>query len=431
MYDNIYKKIGLKSCRSNAKFKLNKSIKKFFKISAISSFSPNFSLFSNCNLNEKTFNNSFQIEKLLKKKYKIHNCGYIFKAQLKYKNTRIYKDIFLKECPILDPSELDIDMNLIKNNYENYIIKNTFCNHNSSHNIELLVNYLTSKLTENKVSPSFPKFYGFNSVIMKKFTYDYTDSYSDNIVNYLDNKYYQIYFKKKLNKIYLQRNNFPCLLFYMEKMEEDLFEYCKYRGKITEREWCSYIFQIIAALKVAQDYYGLSHNDLHTCNVMYVSTQKTHLFYKFNNEIFKIPTYGKIIKIIDWGRATYNFNNINGLNSVFKNSGEAFGQFILPGFINGKKYNTPNNSTDLAIFGANLLMDKHFPKTGELFTMVKSWTKYGKNKYLDVTNNSFSLYTKASNYCKNAIPKDNINKKCFQKFKHEKSKFINEWIYEI
>ena len=57
MYDNIYKKIGLKPCKSILEHKLKKSVKKFFKISVISSFSPNFSLFSNCNLNEKTFNN--------------------------------------------------------------------------------------------------------------------------------------------------------------------------------------------------------------------------------------------------------------------------------------------------------------------------------------------------------------------------------------
>ena len=422
MNTHFNKKLGLKPYTYKFDKVLKKSINKFFKVSNISCFSPNFTFFSNCNLSDKTFNNSIQIIKLLKKKYKIHNCGYIFKAQLKSRNKKIYKDIFIKECPILDPTELDIDMNLIKNNYENYIIKDTFCNLISSHNVELFVNYLTSKLTENKVSPSFPLFYGFNSIIMKKFTCDYTDSYSDNIVNYLDDDKYKIYFETKKNKIYLQRKNFPCLLFYMECMEEDIFEYCKYRGKITEREWCAYIFQIIAALKVAQDYFGISHNDLHTCNVMYVSTSTKYLFYEYNNIYYKIPTYGKIIKIIDWGRATYRFNNINGFNSVFKNSGEAFGQFILPGLINGKKTHAPNASTDLAIFGANLLMDKHFPKSGDLYKLVKTWTKQTNGEYIKIDSNSFSLYINASKFCKNAVPKDNITKKCFNKFKCLKSK---------
>ena len=107
-------KLGLKPHKKTTRFNLKKSIRKFFKISAMSHFNANFSLFSNCNLLKKTFNNSIQIKKLLKKKYKIHQSGFIFKAQLKKRNQVHYKDIFVKECPILNPLELDIDLNFVK-----------------------------------------------------------------------------------------------------------------------------------------------------------------------------------------------------------------------------------------------------------------------------------------------------------------------------
>ena len=40
---------------------------------------------------------------------------------------------------------------------------------------------------------------------------------------------------------------------------------------------------------------------------MYMNTDIPHLYYKFNKS--KVPTYGKIFKIIDFGRSIYRFNN--------------------------------------------------------------------------------------------------------------------------
>ena len=54
-----------------------------------------------------------------------------------------------------------------------------------------------------------------------------------------------------------------------------------------------------------QKHYSFTHNDLHINNIMYTSTSKTFLYYKYNNIYFKVPTYGYLFKIIDFGRSHF------------------------------------------------------------------------------------------------------------------------------
>ena len=55
--------------------------------------------------------------------------------------------------------------------------------------------------------------------------------------------------------------------------------------------------------------FEFTHNDLHTNNIVYVSTEKKYLYYRYDNKHYKVPTYGRIYKIIDFGRAIYKFKN--------------------------------------------------------------------------------------------------------------------------
>ena len=71
----------------------------------------------------------------------------------------------------------------------------------------------------------------------------------------------------------------------------------------------SCIFQISFGLNYMQKHYSFTHNDLHINNIMYTSTSKTFLYYKYNNIYFKVPTYGYLFKIIDFGRSIFNFHN--------------------------------------------------------------------------------------------------------------------------
>ena len=91
--------------------------------------------------------------------------------------------------------------------------------------------------------------------------------------------------------------NYPVQTICMEKCKDTLDNYMNIK-EIKCDEWRSIMFQVIITLAAYQKIYSFTHNDLHTNNVMYIETDKKFLYYKFNNVCYKVPTYGKIYKII-------------------------------------------------------------------------------------------------------------------------------------
>ena len=63
---------------------------------------------------------------------------------------------------------------------------------------------------------------------------------------------------------------------------------------------------------------------------MFTTTNKTFLYYKLNNIYYKVPTYGYLFKIIDFGRSIFKFHNRLFFNDTFQKHGEAEGQFSKP-----------------------------------------------------------------------------------------------------
>ena len=96
-------------------------------------------------------------------------------------------------------------------------------------------------------------------------------------------------------------------MLYIEKLEgtlEDLID-----DNISEELILSCMFQISFALTYLQKHFEFTHNDLHINNIMYSNTETKYLYYKLNNIYYSIPTYGKIFKIIDFGRAIFKYKN--------------------------------------------------------------------------------------------------------------------------
>ena len=85
--------------------------------------------------------------------------------------------------------------------------------------------------------------------------------------------------------------------------------------------------------------FGIKHNDLHFGNVMFKETEKEFIYYRLGEQCFRVPTYGYIIKIIDWGeRATYNFNDFWEISQIYNYDSECFGQYVYKRMNNrGKK----------------------------------------------------------------------------------------------
>ena len=48
-----------------------------------------------------------------------------------------------------------------------------------------------------------------------------------------------------------------------------------------------------------QKVFSLTHNDLHTNNIMFNITDKEYIIYKYDAKYYKVPTYGRLFKIIE------------------------------------------------------------------------------------------------------------------------------------
>ena len=211
-------------------------------------------------------------------------------------------------------------------------------------------------------------------------------------------------------------NNFPTQLLFMEKLEytlDELIENKEYN--ISTTEWKSILFQICFGLSIAQKHYKFVHNDLHSQNIMFVTTNDEYIFYEYNSKYFRIPTFGKIVKIIDYGRATFEFNKTIYFSSVFDDSGDAEGQYDYPennSYDNCK--HKPNYSFDLARLSTTII--EYFEKNNCIYKLLKGWLidKYGKN--LENHEDNFNLYIKIAKNITNAVPKKQLTKVIFKEF---------------
>jgi hypothetical protein len=156
------------------------------------------------------------------------------------------------------------------------------------------------------------------------------------------------------NETHAYIKNFPIQMICMEKCDgtlDDLFM----NDMINEEVGLSALFQIIMTLIVYQNTFHFTHNDLHTNNIAYVNTDKTHLYYKFKGITYCVPTYGRIFKIIDFGRSIYKFQNKVFCSDSFSQYGDANTQYNFPPFYNEKKpIVLPNYSFDLCRLGCSI-----------------------------------------------------------------------------
>ncbi len=420
-YNNLSVRIVPKKEYEN----LNNSINKYYNVSnSISYYNPNLNLLTNYFKEEKTFNNKNRLLQLVKKKKRIDTIGFIFKAKIMTEYRSMYHtDIFLKELPILSLlsvssyyQHIESSQKTIEPRENEYF--NSIYNLNSSNNIEIFVNYLVSRLTELNINPHFCLFYGCVNVIMDKFTYDITndDNISDKILNkLLDSNTTKFICNKKGE--YIEYKNLPVYLLATEKADLDI-DHLYDNNKLDYNFIKSIIFQIFSAVVTMYNIFGIKHNDLHLSNVMLIITDKTHLYYKYEDKYFKVPTYGYIVKLIDWGRATYDFNGKKGINEIFSYYGDCFGQYREPRINNRHKRPlliSDNKWTDIIMVShslLNLLKDYRKSDIGEfLYEQISN-----KNECLNVNQFDFDLYLQISKSNINISPRKIFNNSLFKKY---------------
>jgi len=143
-------------------------------------------------------------------------------------------------------------------------------------------------------------------------------------------------------------SKFPVQLICMENCENTL-DNLILNNDLTTNEWSSLLMQIIMILITYQKVFSFTHNDLHTNNVMYNETSKEFIIYYYNKKKYKVPTFGKIFKIIDFGRSIYKFQGKVFCSDSFQNGNDAAGQYNIEPYFDEKKPRLePNPSFDLS-----------------------------------------------------------------------------------
>ena len=142
-------------------------------------------------------------------------------------------------------------------------------------------------------------------------------------------------------------SKFPIQVIAMECCE-NTFDDLIINENLTNEEWLSAFMQIIMILITYQKSFGFTHNDLHTNNVMYNKTDKKYIYYCYKKKYYRVPTFGRIFKIIDFGRSIYKFDGKLFCSDSFQIGGDASTQYNTEPYLNNKKPRLePNFSFDL------------------------------------------------------------------------------------
>lgn len=223
------------------------------------------------------------------------------------------------------------------------------------------------------------------------------------------------------NYYYLKCAGMPVNLCLMEKLDNTLDDLLDDGYDMCETEWFSMFFQVAFGLAIAQKYFNFVHNDLHSSNVMFKATPAKNLYFQVANEYYKIPTYGKITKIIDFARGTFKLGENWIFSDQFKDGNDAFGQYDYP--VNGNLAdcdNKPNPSFDLVRLGTTVITRLESLPVVRKFVEDITLDDYDNSVCYD--EDTFQLYMDIAHHCHNAVPIEVITRPEFERFKVKKEK---------
>ena len=231
---------------------------------------------------------------------------------------------------------------------------------------------------------------------------------------------------------------FPVQVIAMENCKGTLDSLITHKLIGNEDEWGSIVIQILFCLITFKQAFEMTHNDLHSNNIMYIPTSEPFLYYMLKDVIYKVPTFGKIFKIIDFGRSIYSFKGKKLCSDCFSVDGDATTQYnFKPYFNENKPVINPNFSFDLCRLGC-ALYDVILDDNTEISKIILEWVlddkgrnvlykRDGSERYPD-----FKLYKMIARTVHNHIPMSVLNNKYFGKyiiskksFKDTQSKLIN------
>lgn len=424
------------------------------------------------------FKRNYYIKEILRvENSKDYNSNMIVNAKVinKMEQSNTERNLFCKTIPLLDP------IHYLLNNYSftkkrnpmlpsNYNF-NTIVKVNDMNNmayIDVFFSFLVSKITESNKNPSFPIYYGscnglgnykhdisedidefehhegfhkVNKIIDIEEFYskdessnsEYSsDSDSDVDSSDSDNDDYIATFK-----------NFPVIHLFIETLEGTLEDIIQNELNLELLRSC--LFQVTFALIYLQKHFYFTHNDLHINNIMYTKTDRPFLYYKYNNQYFKVPTFGKLFKIIDFGRSIFTFRKKTYMNDVFSKYGEAEGQYTHPPQVSFLKTEYkdmvyPSYHFDLCRLSITMIDEIRYNHDDDLedeeyyqnFLDFLKFLVTDKNGIrLDKEKDNFDLYIKISRDACNCLPRDVIINPFFHCYRVKKKQFPKSTYYSV
>jgi hypothetical protein len=270
--------------------------------------------------------------------------------------------------------------------------------------------------------------------------------------------------------IFLEIPNMPVIMIHQEAQEgtmDDLLDEEVIDDQLRgtqgwEARWIAWIFQVVATLTFLQKTISFTHNDLHTNNIVWRETEQKFLFYKSaNGQVFRVPTYGKIFSIIDFGRSIFRLGKNLWISDDHWPNNDAGDQYNFGPFYNKDEPKVkPNESFDLCRLSVSLidgLYDEEPPKkkgknvnilskeddwvvyetNSPLYNLLWSWTvdDEGKTIYQDASGEEkypgFDLYVAIAHNVHSAVPREQLNNAIFERFKWKNKVPKDETIYNI
>jgi hypothetical protein len=236
--------------------------------------------------------------------------------------------------------------------------------------------------------------------------------------------------------------SFPVQLIFMENCE-NTFDDLIMSNELKEEEWLSAFMQIVMILITYQKSFSFTHNDLHTNNVMYNTTDKKYLYYCYKKKYYKVPTFGKIFKIIDFGRSIYKYNGQLFCSDSFQQGNDASTQYNTEPFFNDKKPRLePNFSFDICRLACSIfdylvndmseIVD--ISKLDTVKRLVVEWCLDDKGVNLLYKNNGqdrypdFKLYKMIARCVHNHTPQAQLERDEFKKYIIKKNDTMKEII---
>jgi hypothetical protein len=229
-------------------------------------------------------------------------------------------------------------------------------------------------------------------------------------------------------KLFCYLHEFPVQLILQEKCTDTLDSLLIHK-RISHDELTSALFQVVMILIVYQKAFDFTHNDLHTNNIMYIETSEPYLYYCYENTHYKVPTFGRIFKLIDFGRAIYRFNGKLFCSDSFAPNNDAHTQYNCEPYMNENKPRIePNPSFDLTRLGCSIydfIFDDPEPEKNipEIYKIIWEWClddsgrsvvykKTGQERYP-----GFKLYKIIARTVHKHVPKEQLKRPLFAAYK--------------